>query len=83
MGGHCHPLAYCFIKKLLKGIRRSLYLPQQTIPFVGNSVKVRSLSGAVRFTGEMVSYDKTHGTVTVVTEEGNRDVYLREVFVIG
>ncbi|WP_196522530.1 hypothetical protein [Nostoc commune] len=51
--------------------------------FVGYLVEVRSLSGVVRFTGEMVSYDKTHGTVTVVTEEGNRDVYLREVFVIG
>ena len=83
MGGHCHPLAYCFIKKLLKGIRCSLYLPQQTELFVGNSVKVRSLSGAVKFAGEMTSYDKTHGTITVVTKEGNRDVYLREAFVIG
>lgn len=64
MGGHCHPLAYCFIKKLLKGIRRSLYLPQQTELFVGNSVKVRSLSGAIKFAGEMTSYDKTHGTIT-------------------
>ncbi|RCJ29951.1 hypothetical protein A6769_35030 [Nostoc punctiforme NIES-2108] len=83
MGGHYHPLAHCFINKLLKGIRRSLYLPQQTELFVGNSVEVRSLSGAVKFAGEMTSYDKTHGTITVVTEEGNRDVYLREAFVIG
>ncbi len=51
--------------------------------YIGCLVEVRSLSGAVKFAGEMVSYDKTHGTITVVTEEGNRDVYLREAFVIG
>ncbi|MGJ5634061.1 hypothetical protein, partial [Nostoc sp. CALU 1950] len=46
-------------------------------------LQVVTLSGAVKFAGEMTSYDKTHGTITVVTEEGNRDVYLREAFVIG
>ncbi|MHC0068245.1 DUF5906 domain-containing protein [Nostoc sp. UIC 10890] len=51
--------------------------------YVGHLVEVRSLSGVVKFVGEMASYDKTHGTITVVTEEGNRDVYLREAFVIG
>lgn len=82
MGGHCHPLAYCFIKKLLKGIRPSLYLPQQTELFVGNSVEVRSLSGAVKFAGEMTSYDSKNGIVTVSTEQGNRDASLCETFVI-
>jgi hypothetical protein len=82
MGGHCHPLAYCFINKLLKGIRRSLYLPQQTELFVGNSVKVRSLSGTVKFAGEMINYDSKNGIVTVATEQGNRDAILCEAFVI-
>ncbi len=51
--------------------------------YVGHLVEVRSLSGAVKFAGEMIGYDPTHGTITIVTKEGNRDVYLREAFVIG
>jgi putative DNA primase/helicase len=51
--------------------------------YVGNLVEVRSLSGAVKFTGEMINYDSKNGIVTVDTEQGNRDASLYETFVIG
>ncbi|NEU80702.1 DUF5906 domain-containing protein [Nostoc sp. UIC 10630] len=50
--------------------------------FVGCQVEVRSLSGAVKFAGEMISCDSKNGIVTVATEEGNRDAILCEAFVI-
>ncbi|WP_375491346.1 DUF5906 domain-containing protein [uncultured Nostoc sp.] len=50
--------------------------------FVGCQVEVRSLSGAVKFAGEMINYDSKNGIVTVATEQGNRDASLLEAFVI-
>jgi hypothetical protein len=50
--------------------------------FVGCQVEVRSLSGAVKFAGEMTDYDSKNGIVTVATEQGNRDAILCEAFVI-
>ena len=50
--------------------------------FVGCQVEVRSLSGAVKFAGEMINYDSKNGIVTVATEQGNRDASLCETFVI-
>jgi putative DNA primase/helicase len=50
--------------------------------FVGCQVEVRSLSGAVKFSGEMINYDSKNGIVTVATEQGNRDASLCETFVI-
>ncbi|MBC1280368.1 heavy metal transporter [Nostoc sp. UCD121] len=50
--------------------------------FVGCQVEVRSLSGAVKFAGEMINYDSKNGIVTVDTEQGNRDAILCETFVI-
>jgi putative DNA primase/helicase len=50
--------------------------------FVGCQVEVRSLSGAVKFAGEMINYDSKNGIVTVTTEQGNRDAILCETFVI-
>ncbi|QHG21184.1 DUF5906 domain-containing protein [Nostoc sp. ATCC 53789] len=50
--------------------------------FVGCQVEVRSLSGAVKFAGEMINYDSKNGIVTVATEQGNRDAILCETFVI-
>ncbi|WP_373527481.1 hypothetical protein [Nostoc sp.] len=46
--------------------------------FVGNSVEVRSLSGAVKFAGEMINCDPKNGIVTVATEQGNRNASLYE-----
>ncbi len=51
--------------------------------YVGCQVEVRSLSGAVKFAGEMVNFDSKNGIVTVATEQGNRDAILCEAFVIG
>jgi putative DNA primase/helicase len=51
--------------------------------FVGCQVEVRSLSGAVKFAGEMINYDSKNGIVTVATEQGNRDASLCETFVTG
>ncbi|MHC5771453.1 MAG: DUF5906 domain-containing protein [Nostoc sp.] len=51
--------------------------------FVGCQVEVRSLSGAIKFTGEMINCDPKNGIVTVATEQGNRDASLYETFVIG
>jgi putative DNA primase/helicase len=51
--------------------------------FVGCQVEVRSLSGAVKFAGEMINYDSKNGIVTVATEQGKRDASLLEAFVIG
>jgi hypothetical protein len=45
--------------------------------------KVRSLGGDVKFTGEMISYDFRNAIVAVTTEQGNKDAYLYETFVIG
>ncbi|MCW5319443.1 hypothetical protein GTQ43_39565 [Nostoc sp. KVJ3] len=50
--------------------------------FVGCQVEVRSLSGAVKFAGEMINCDSKNGIVTVATEQGNRDASLCETFVI-
>lgn len=50
--------------------------------FVGCQVEVRSLSGAVKFAGEMINYDSKNGIVTVATSQGNRDASLCETFVI-
>ena len=52
------------------------------VGFVGCQVEVRSLSGAVKFAGEMINYDSKNGIVTVATEQGNRDAILCETFVI-
>lgn len=51
--------------------------------FVGCPVEVRSLSGAVKFTGEMTSFNEKNGIVSIMTEQGNRDADFREAFVIG
>jgi putative DNA primase/helicase len=51
--------------------------------YIGHLVEVRSLSGTVKFAGEMISYDSKNGIVTVATEQGNRDAILCEAFVIG
>jgi putative DNA primase/helicase len=51
--------------------------------YVGHLVEVRSLSGTVKFAGEMINYDSKNGIVTVATEQGNRDALLCETFVIG
>ncbi|MHC5823860.1 MAG: DUF5906 domain-containing protein, partial [Nostoc sp.] len=51
--------------------------------YVGHLVEVRSLSGAVKFSGEMINYDSKNGIVTVATEQGNRDASFCDAFVIG
>ncbi|MHC5717109.1 MAG: DUF5906 domain-containing protein, partial [Nostoc sp.] len=51
--------------------------------FIGCQVEVRSLSGAVKFAGEMINCDPRNGIVTVAAEQGNRDALLCETFVIG
>ena len=59
--------------------------------FVGCQVEVRCLRRAepsvinklVRFVGQMIGYDDKNATVTVATEQGNKDADYREVFVIA
>ncbi|MGF2040086.1 MAG: DUF3987 domain-containing protein [Nostoc sp. CmiVER01] len=51
--------------------------------FIGCQVEVRSLSGVIKFIGEMVSFNLKNGFITLMTEEGNKDVDFREVFVMG
>jgi hypothetical protein len=50
--------------------------------FVGCPVEVRSLSGAVKFAGEMIKFNLKNGFVTLMTKEGNKDADFREAFVI-
>ena len=50
--------------------------------FIGCQVEVRSLSGTVKFSGEMIAYDFKNGIVTVATEQGDREGILCEAFVI-
>ena len=52
--------------------------------FVGCQVEVRSvITRLVRFVGQMIKYDDKNATVTVATEEGNRDADYREVFLVA
>lgn len=50
--------------------------------FVGCPVEVRSLSGAVKFAGEMIKFNLKNGFVTLMTTDGNKDADFREAFVI-
>ncbi|UKP01431.1 DUF5906 domain-containing protein [Nostoc sp. UHCC 0870] len=50
--------------------------------FVGCQVEVRSLSGTVKFAGEMINCNSKNGIITVATEQGNRDASFSETFVI-
>lgn len=50
--------------------------------FVGCQVEVRSLSGAIKFAGEMIKFNLKNGFVTLMTKEGNKDADFREAFVI-
>ncbi|MBD0261842.1 MAG: DUF3987 domain-containing protein [Tolypothrix sp. T3-bin4] len=51
--------------------------------YVGCQVEVRSLSGDVKFTGEMTDWDEKHGNITVATAGGERVTHVREAFLIG
>jgi predicted XRE-type DNA-binding protein len=51
--------------------------------FIGRKVEVRSLGGRVKFSGKMTNWDKTHGIITVATEQGDHAAYSRETFVTG
>ncbi|QFS52843.1 DUF5906 domain-containing protein [Nostoc sphaeroides] len=51
--------------------------------FIGHLVEVRNSSGAVKFVGEMIAYDSRNAIVSIMTEQGNRDVSALEAFVIG
>jgi Protein of unknown function (DUF3987) len=51
--------------------------------FVGCQVEVRTLSGSVKYCGEMTSYDNKNGFITVATTEGASIAHFREAFVKG
>ncbi|MBG1259640.1 DUF3987 domain-containing protein [Nostoc commune] len=52
--------------------------------FVGSPVEVRSLdTGIVKFVGQMISFNLRNGFITVATEQGNRDAYFCEAFIVG
>ncbi|MHC5674936.1 DUF5906 domain-containing protein [Nostoc sp.] len=50
--------------------------------FVGCQVEVRAGNRSVKFAGEIVDCNVRNGIVTVMTEQGNRDAYFSEAFVI-
>lgn len=43
--------------------------------YTGRQVEVRSLGGRVKFSGKMTNWDKTHGIITVATEQGDCAAY--------
>lgn len=51
--------------------------------FVGCQIEARSLSGDIKFIGEMTQWDEKHGVITLATPEGDRIAHLRECFIIG
>lgn len=51
--------------------------------YIGCEVEARTLRGNFKFSGKMTHFDSNHGIVTVATEDGNQDAYLRDTFVIG
>ncbi|BAZ18842.1 Primase 2 (plasmid) [Calothrix sp. NIES-4071] len=51
--------------------------------FVGCDVEVHTINGAVKFQGELISYDQLNGSVTIKTESGAcYTAHVRETFVI-
>jgi hypothetical protein len=51
--------------------------------FVGCNVEVRGISGTVKATGELTSYDELNGSVTIVSSSGAYvKAHVRETFVI-
>ncbi|MEH2437586.1 MAG: heavy metal transporter, partial [Nostoc sp.] len=55
---------------------------QDVIDYVGRQVEVREGNGSVKFAGEIVECDVRNAIVSVMTEQGNRDAYFSEAFVI-
>lgn len=51
--------------------------------YLGCQVEVRSLSGEVKFVGEMADWDEKHGSITIKTAEGERQAHVRESFLVG
>ncbi|MFL9458026.1 AAA family ATPase [Tolypothrix campylonemoides VB511288_2] len=52
-------------------------------PFVGCQIEVRSqLTGEVKFSGEMTSYNSKNGFITVATPDGDRIASFKEAIVI-
>ncbi|MHC5821331.1 MAG: DUF3987 domain-containing protein [Nostoc sp.] len=51
--------------------------------FIGHLIEVRTQQSDIfKFTGVMTRYDEKNGFITVTTEEGDKDVYLFEAYVI-
>ncbi|WP_160111615.1 hypothetical protein, partial [Tolypothrix sp. NIES-4075] len=51
--------------------------------FVGCRVEARSLSGDVKFVGEMTHWDGEDGNITLLTALGERIAHIRECFLVG